>query len=462
MESIHEVVTGIVRALDTYAQALKSFQRQLFLKSNDLLKSSCLARVETAFTALKQQHAGFLNCYSLPDLLNLTHEAEALALPCYEELHISSVAGYVPTDFDTCKLTSHRDKSLLGDFETCSGLLQRVSEVERADIGHIYAVDYFRPKTPIFSGRFGATICNGYDDVVTKIPSLPHKLLNVKVYRGYQMYFPSDSSSIFVVRDGTEVVKVGHKFMAESVEGMLNSSKCVRTRGRCVYFFTTAYLLVEVDWTAVETAVLRGKPMVPGRKLACCRDVCDFDFFADHYLVFLTTTGLLCTTNIEVAPAVSDRLLEMHHTSPNVCYTALCCGGRSLLVASYNKETRANSVYHLAIRGSEAEDIVFTTQKDLHASLNKSRQLASQIKIRHLLYIKSRPDASKGSFFLAVCNFDLVCLLDVSANGLSVLEEQSITEDETAQLNGAVYLEAESKVFVFGDFNFQQKFRLKV
>ena len=461
MESIHEVVTGIVKDLEAYSQALKSFQRQLFLKGNDLLKSSCLARVETAFASLRQKHASFLNCYSLPDLLNLTLEAEILALPCYEELHICSVAGYSPTDFETCKLTTNRDKFFFGEFETCSGFLQRVSEVERADIGHLYSVDYFRPKAPIFTGRFGATICNNYDDVVTKIQNLPQKLLNVKVYRGYQMYFPGDSQPVFVVRDGTEVIKVGHRFMSESVEGLLNSSKCVRAKGRFVYFFSTSYHIVEVDWAVVETSILRGKPMVPGRKVACCRDVCELDFFSDSGLVFLTTTGLLCTTDTAEAPAVTDRLLEMHNASPNVCYTALCSGARNLLVAAYNKETKANSIFHLRINGSEAKDFLFASGRDLHASLNKSRQLSSQIKVRQLLYLKPRVHSSKGTFFLAVCNFDLVCLFDVS-NGLALLEEQSITEDESTQLNGSIYLEAESKVFVFGDFNFQQKFKLKV
>ena len=461
MDLLYDSISSIQHSLEKYLQELMTFQRIAFLKGNDLTKASSLANAQIAFQKLLEEHNSLLSNYCYPELLHFLPDFDLTQ--SYEQLNFSSVPSYDPRGFDNCKLNHSMEKHIMNEFETTTAFLVKIKHTEKADVGHIYSIDYFRPQSMVFSGNFGASLCNNYDHILTKIINISYKILNVKLYKGYQMYFPEDTHSIFVMKDGNEVLTIGHKLLTESVEGIFNCSKAVISRDNFVYFISNHFEIVEIDWFKVIEFIDKGKPMLPGKKLVSFRSMLDIRIYRKSLILYMTTTGMMSILNIDDRKMVREELLTFAKLNREHDFTAFNTDGSFVVAASFDTIQKSNSLHLLKDTGTEFE-MISTINFKAHSKRNYKREISKCFRIRNILHLQidRLKFKDRGIFFLAICTSNTIYLLEASTE-LAILEEVSIvSEEESICLNGAVYLEKEYKVFLFGDFNFQQMLKLKL
>jgi len=471
MHAFTDTYTGvIISACEEYISALRGLARQVYLHRNEFMRGTALTKVETGYNRLRTAHEYFLSRMASADMFKIggqTGVGRVEVVNFTASTHpTTNMQGEEDDNDELAKidLPSSDEKDHMVDMETHSGFLQKVEHLEAVSIGHIYCLETIKQGELIIAGKFGTAVSSRTIDVISKINHNLERVYNIRYWQGYQIYFPGDAQ-IIVWKDDFEVLRLSHNFRG-GFEGLVNnSSKCVYSVGSKVYFMSILNEVVEIDWNDIIKAVHTGRESLAGKKVFVHNDLTDFCIQGSttlHYVTLNGTVGRMALVSASKPPTPlssnpniilpsGDNSEHREYTITNINnmkFTAIAAMGEVTIVASHVRTDFDNQLFLL------------DRQLQIAGQLKLTKKEAGNNPVLQLKMIKR----DKDLYALCLCRHNLFFLLAVyPRQSIRQLEVLDLSRgDDKVSLNGFSLNVIESRVFLFGDFNFQLMIRLRV
>ena len=471
VKSVEESVTNIEEAIKYYLRALKNYARQVYTSSSELMKSSTVAVLQSKFDQLGKIHDKLLTDHSKnnvfhllksssrsPEQIQLQEESDyvcrsfqAVNRMPYQSLVSIATREFVVNQemsFDTVKLRHSigKDTSQF-EFETHAAHLQVLENAELFDVGHIYCGAQLKPKIQLFCGKFGTIVSNSKENMVGRMDLHVEKIHHVVVKGNLQLYFlPTDKPMVW--SGLCEKLKVDGLFLAENSFGTPNYSKMVHiVDDERIYFASAAHRILLLTWTEIHEAIYKAQKLIGTHEVLFVKNLSDF-YVTKSILVSLTDAGLIYRCFLPKSGLVTDKS-EFRLEYGAECQYQAITGDENMMVVACSQVDALESTFTLFDRKFQTLDSARV--KVVLPGLNQVRQL---------YWLQRSP---QKRFVLALWMYNIVDLFAVDSNTITIIERHDCDRsDDRIRLNGCFWNSTQTKLLVYGDFNFQRHLLMKL